>query len=80
MKPAKGVLNKKQKICDDASTPAIKRFFKSAPKSFVINDKPNNHGETSSRDFYIQVLKEKLQGNLILNQFCPGTAVCVDNF
>ncbi len=63
MKTAKKGVNKKN--ASDTTTPVIKNFFKTAPKSFVVIDNPKNiHEETSSRDFYIQALKEIIQGNL----------------
>lgn len=65
MKCAKKSADKNGKSANDTSTPVIKNFFKIAPKSFVVSDGPkNNHDETSSRDFYIQTLKEIIQGNL----------------
>lgn len=66
MKSAKKRVNKNVNSTSDTPTSEIKNFFKAAPKSFVVvNDNPkSNHEETSSRDFYIQTLKEIIQGNL----------------
>lgn len=78
MKPAKkhnndSNNNRKQisEDSEDTSSSKIKSYFKSVPKSFVVTDQlKKNHAVSSSKDFYIRILKERLQGKVFLNIFC----------
>lgn len=53
---------------DNHTAPKIQSYFKSAPKTFVIENN-NENGCSSSQAIYIEALKKKLQGKAIFVYF-----------
>lgn len=70
MKPAKkqnGDSNNNEKqISDKTQKSKIKTYFKSAPKSFVVEDRITTPGgsKDKTKEFYVRMLKEKLQSEI----------------
>lgn len=62
MKPSKKQINsnKSQKSANEVPNPKIKDFFKTKPKSLVVQDVPIPK-TNNVKDFYVALAKEKLR-------------------
>lgn len=68
MKPAKKQNSTKTDVNDKSSAPGIKTYFKTAPKSFKIDNAPDASVKPNddAKQFYVDILKDKLKGTLFI--------------